>query len=80
MTDVSNVVVLQPRASKVPALRYVELRLIDETCDLEMTLHDADGNIVANIAYDLAFKPKEFDLDLLRAAWAEWRGGTAAAS
>jgi hypothetical protein len=63
-----------------PALQFVELRLHDENCDLEMTVTDDAGNVVAVLAYSLSFKPLDFDLDLLRAAWERWRGGSAAAS
>lgn len=76
-----NVVVLKPRRKRAPALRFVELRLIDETCDLEMTLHDDAGNIVAVLAYSLSSVARQdFDLNLLRDFWDRHRGGTAAAS
>ena len=78
--DAPNVIAFQPRARQAPALQFVELRLDSETCGLEMTVTDDAGNVVAVLAYSLSFKPRDFDLDLLRAAWERWRGGSAAAS
>ena len=81
----TNVVTFAPRARVVPAqeapaLRSVELRLL-ENCDLEMTLCDADGNVAAVLALGItARQPADFDLGLLRAAWAEWRGASSVAS
>jgi hypothetical protein len=78
-TDETNAVPFAPRRPEPPALEFVELRLGDD-CSIEMTLRDSAGDVVAVLEYAITFKPKDFDLDLLRAAWARWRGSSSAAS
>jgi len=68
-----NVVAFAPR--RAPCLEFSELRLA-ENCDLEMTLRDEAGNVVAVLEYALVSKPQDFDLDRLRASWERWRGGS----
>ena len=81
MTDESNVVAFEPsRLRQAPALRSIELRLLGDHCDIQATLFDENGDVVAVLAYSLAAKPNDFDLGRLVAAWDQWRGGTAAAS
>jgi hypothetical protein len=79
MTDATNVVIFAPRPKEVPALTFVEIRLVEEDCSLVVTVHDAAGNAFA-IDYALGWSPPGFDLDRLREAWSRWRGSTAAAS
>ena len=68
MKSKSNVVALKPKPR--PALELSELRLIDDTCDVKMTLRDDAGNFVSKLSYKLVdCEPDDFDLDLLRAAW-----------
>ena len=57
-----------PRSKELPTLEFVELRLNNETCGIEMTVHDEAGSVVV-LEYALASSPKEFDLDRLRRAW-----------
>jgi hypothetical protein len=79
MTD--NVIVFEPRR-EVPLelpLEFVELRLGDD-CSIQMTLYDQERNVIAALEFTLSFKPQDFDLGLLRAAWDRWRGGSTLAS
>lgn len=71
--DAPNIVPFAPR--RVPLelpLDFVELRL-SEDCSIQMTLYDQERNVVAALEFTLSFKPEDFDLDLLRAAWSRWR-------
>jgi hypothetical protein len=76
MTNEGNAILFERWRTGLP--RSIELRLDDKTSGLEMTVLDGEGNIVATLAYDLVCVTPGFDLALLRAAWDEWRGGTAA--
>ena len=77
----TNVVVLNLRRQEAPApeLHSVELHL-DQACGFEMVLRNDAGEVVAVLEYTLTAKPKDFDLDALRAAWDRWKGSSAVAS
>lgn len=69
--EAANVVALVPRRREAPTL-FVDLRLGDDF-SIEMRLHDSTG-VVGTLEYSLAVKaPEDFDLDVLREAWARWR-------
>jgi hypothetical protein len=77
----ANVIKFAPRAAPLELpLEFVELRLSDEGCNLQMTLFDRDHNVVAVLEFALSSKPANFDLELLHAAWEHWRGSTGLAS
>jgi len=76
----SNVVVpFVPRPKEVPALTFIEIRLVEADCSLVVTVHDDAGNAFA-IDYVIGWLPPDFDLDRLRQGWARWRGTATAAS
>jgi hypothetical protein len=80
MSDESNVVAFAPRPVKVdpPPLQFIEVRLRDENCNLQVNVCDTEGNI---FSLEFALKSSEgFDLNRLRRAWAEWRGAATVAS
>ena len=64
--------------SEPPPLTFVEVRLRDANCDLQMSMCDSEGN---TFVLEYALKSSAgFDLNRLRRAWAEWRGDSCAAS
>jgi hypothetical protein len=74
--ETSNVVAFAPRTRKEeeapPDLQFVELRLT-ETCGLEMTVVDMEGNTFM-LTYRLAELSEGFHVDRLARAWEGWRG------
>lgn len=73
----TNVVPLRPQGP--PALQYAEIRLDDETDNLQLCVFDASGDRTV-LTYALIDKsPETFSLDLLREAWDRWRHESALA-
>lgn len=75
-----DVIAFEPRAKQAdlqphgPPLGGVALFMDPVSCNIELELIDADGNVVATLPYNLAYAPPGFDLDLLRELWDRYRG------
>jgi hypothetical protein len=59
-----NVLAFKPRPKPVPAVQFVELRLVEDF-SITMSLFDVAGNVVANLEYSLITKSPENFTNLL---------------
>lgn len=80
-TNAANIVPFAPRPQRQsePELQFVELRLDEQTCAIEMTVVDERGDTFV-LRYPPPRVPEGFALTRLVEGWKTWRGSTAAAS
>jgi hypothetical protein len=63
-----------------PPLTFAEIRLHDETCNIQLCAYDEAGNIILLEYRLIAKSPENFDFARLREAWARWRHESSIAS
>jgi hypothetical protein len=56
-----------------PPLTFAEIRLHDETSNIQLCIYDEAGNTILLEYRLIAKSPENFDCDRLREAWERWR-------